>query len=111
MDIENQKPRARSLGKWLKWKHRRDDPFHLTEVSGQLLLLFMAINCYYISKYILNFLTDGGEGQSDDYLDNVLVRSTENDPCISINESRQDFVIFWSKLRNKTRNDDYCFGF
>lgn len=71
MDIENQKPRARSLGKWLKWKHRRDDPFHLTEVS------------------------DGGEGQSDDYLDNVLVRSTENDPCISINELRI-FVGTWN---------------
>jgi hypothetical protein len=48
----------------------------------------MAFNCYYIMLQVLNFLTDGGEDQSGDYLDNVLVRSTENDPRISINELR-----------------------
>jgi hypothetical protein len=37
---------------------------------------------------VLNSLADGGEDESNDYLDNVLLRSREMDPSISSNELR-----------------------
>ncbi|KAG2714412.1 hypothetical protein I3760_03G025700 [Carya illinoinensis] len=71
MDTGNRKSRARRIGTWLQRKYKRADPFHLSEVS------------------------DGGEDESDDYLDDVLVRSTQMDPCISTNELRI-FVGTWN---------------
>uniref|UniRef100_A0A2N9EKR2 Inositol polyphosphate-related phosphatase domain-containing protein n=1 Tax=Fagus sylvatica TaxID=28930 RepID=A0A2N9EKR2_FAGSY len=71
MEIENQKSRTRTLGKWFKWKKKRADPFHLIKDS------------------------DGGEDESNDYLDNVLLRSREMDPSISSNELRI-FVGTWN---------------
>ncbi|KAK4603902.1 hypothetical protein RGQ29_012418 [Quercus rubra] len=69
MDIENQKSKTRKLGKWFKRKKKRADPFHLSE--------------------------DSVEDENNDYLDNVLLRSREMDPTISINELRI-FVGTWN---------------
>ncbi|KAG2710321.1 hypothetical protein I3760_04G021000 [Carya illinoinensis] len=71
MDIETQKPKVLRLGKWFKRKHKRDGPFHLSEVS------------------------DGGEDEGDDYLDSVLFRSKEMAPYVSIDELRI-FVGTWN---------------
>lgn len=64
--------RAQRLGKWFKRKQKRDDPFSSTEVSDR-----------------------GEDDDSSDYLDSVLGRSREMDPCTSTNELRI-FVGTWN---------------
>uniref|UniRef100_A0A5B7A8I1 Putative DNAse I-like superfamily protein isoform 1 n=1 Tax=Davidia involucrata TaxID=16924 RepID=A0A5B7A8I1_DAVIN len=71
MENEKQKSKTTRFHLWFKRKHKRADPFHLSEVS------------------------DGGEDDSSDYLDDVFVRSMEMDPCISTNELRV-FVGTWN---------------
>ncbi|CAL9014515.1 unnamed protein product [Prunus brigantina] len=70
MDSENHNPRRR-FRKWFKGKHKRADPYQLSQVS------------------------DGGEDESEDYLDDILFQSMEMDPCTSTIELRV-FVGTWN---------------
>ncbi|ONI19376.1 hypothetical protein PRUPE_3G275700 [Prunus persica] len=70
MDSENHNPRRR-FRKWFKGKHKRADHNQLSQVS------------------------DGGEDESEDYLDDILFQSMEMDPCTSTIELRV-FVGTWN---------------
>ncbi|XP_021808767.1 type I inositol polyphosphate 5-phosphatase 1-like [Prunus avium] len=70
MDSEDHNPRRR-FRKWFKGNHKRADPYQLSQVS------------------------DGGEDESEDYLDDILFQSMEMDPCTSTNELRV-FVGTWN---------------
>ncbi|XP_004302377.1 PREDICTED: type I inositol 1,4,5-trisphosphate 5-phosphatase CVP2-like [Fragaria vesca subsp. vesca] len=70
MDIENHKYRKR-FRKWFKRNHKKYDPYQLSQVS------------------------DGGEDESGDYLDEIVTQSVEMDPCTSTNALRI-FVGTWN---------------
>ncbi|PRQ53733.1 putative phosphoric monoester hydrolase [Rosa chinensis] len=70
MDTQNHKSRKR-FRKWFKRKHKKYDPYQLSQVS------------------------DGGEDQSDDYLDEIVTQSMEMGSHTSTNELRI-FVGTWN---------------
>ncbi|CBI35009.3 hypothetical protein VitviT2T_022535 [Vitis vinifera] len=72
MDSEKQKSRTRSLRKWFKWKHKRADPYNLSEFS------------------------DGGEDEDDDYSGDIFVRSFEMEPCSILTNELRIFVGTWN---------------
>ncbi|KAM1614356.1 hypothetical protein ACFX13_023928 [Malus domestica] len=71
MDGEDHKSRRRRFRKWFKRKHKRADPYQLSQVS------------------------DGGKDESGDYLDDILFQSMEMDPRTSTSELRI-FVGTWN---------------
>ncbi|KAJ0042874.1 hypothetical protein Pint_19362 [Pistacia integerrima] len=71
MDNRNERLRSMRLYKWFKKEHKRPVPYHLNEVS------------------------DGGEDDGDDEMEDSYVRSMEMDPCTSSNELRI-FVGTWN---------------
>ncbi|KAM1015244.1 type I inositol polyphosphate 5-phosphatase 4-like isoform X1 [Malus sylvestris] len=71
MDGEKPKSRRRMFRKWFKRKHKGAEPYQLSQVS------------------------DGGEDESTDYLDDILFQSMEMDPCTSTSELRI-FVGTWN---------------
>lgn len=85
MDNENHKSRPRrSFRRWLRRKHERPDPFHLSELSG---------------NFQVN--SDWGEDEGfdddddDDDQDDIFLRSMKTEPCILTNELRV-FVGTWN---------------
>ncbi|XVF14184.1 hypothetical protein REPUB_Repub09cG0035300 [Reevesia pubescens] len=74
MDDKNSKSSSRRFRKWFKrkHKHKQPDPFH------------------YMDK-----LSDGGEDEGDDFMEDVYVSSFEMDPCTTTKELRI-FVGTWN---------------
>ncbi|EXB47711.1 Type I inositol-1,4,5-trisphosphate 5-phosphatase CVP2 [Morus notabilis] len=73
MYSENNKPRTRGIPKWLKRKNKRPELYQPNELS------------------------DGNDqDESDDYLDDILVRSIEMDPCTPTNNELRIFVGTWN---------------
>ncbi|PON37423.1 Deoxyribonuclease I [Trema orientale] len=69
---ENDKSRNSRMPKWFKRKNNKADRYRPGELS------------------------DGNEDESDDYLDEILVRSMETDPCTSSNNELRIFVGTWN---------------
>ncbi|XP_021297781.1 type IV inositol polyphosphate 5-phosphatase 6-like isoform X2 [Herrania umbratica] len=71
MDDKNPKSSSGRFRKWFTRKHKQPDPYYLDELS------------------------DGGEDEADDFMEDVYVSSFEMDPCTSTNELRI-FVGTWN---------------
>ena len=100
--------RSRKLGSLANGlRGRKKEPTHFIWVKIQVNYYFFlffyfffpskfhGFQLYFVSK-LLNSLAYEVEDENNDYLDNVLLRSREMDPTISINELRWDFFLSFS---------------
>lgn len=106
--------RSRKLGGLANGlRGRKKEPTHFIWVKIQVNYFFLFFQLFFPTKFhgfqlyfvskLLNSHAYEVEDESDDYLNNVLLRSREMDPTISINELRWDFLSPNSEINPKKK--------